>query len=176
MIRIRVSKPRLLFNMLSIIVAISQNHVIGKDNQLPWHLSEDLKHFKKTTMGHPIIMGRKTFESIGKPLPGRENVVITRNANYAPKGVTVLHDLSKLKDWQTSDKEYFIIGGSEIYKLCLPYVNTLYLTKILKDYEGHAHFPEIDFEHEFQVVEESAKFTSEKNGLPYQFIKAQRTL
>jgi dihydrofolate reductase len=115
---------------LSIIVAMARNRVIGHQNKLPWHLSEDLKHFKETTLGHPIVMGRKTYESIGKPLPGRENIVLTRNQDFQVDGVVVIHDLSTLEE-KYSKKEIFIIGGAEIYRWALPRANRL-LKMILK--------------------------------------------
>ena len=159
---------------LSIIVAMSKNRVIGKDNKIPWHLSEDLKRFKKITMGHPIIMGRKTYESIGRPLPGRENIVITRNPKFKAEGITVVHSLEDAVRGKDPNEELFIIGGAEIYKSALPQVEKLYMTRIEKDFEGDAFFPELDSEKDFEVIEESQKFISEKNQLPYRFMTFQR--
>lgn len=159
---------------LSIIVAMSQNRVIGKDNKLPWHLSEDLKRFKKITMGHPIIMGRKTYESIGRPLPGRENIVITRNPEFKAEGVTIVHSLEEAVKRKDPKEELFIIGGAEIYKSALPQVDKLYITRIEKDFDGDVFFPEIDKKKDFKVIEESQKLISEKNQLPYLFLTFRR--
>jgi dihydrofolate reductase len=113
---------------LSLIVAMTDERVIGRDNQLPWHLSDDLKRFKKITMGHPIIMGRKTFESIGKPLPGRQNIVVTNNKTYAAAGVTVAHDLCQALAACEQDKnERFVIGGAGLFQAALPMADKLYL-------------------------------------------------
>ncbi|MBI4411764.1 MAG: dihydrofolate reductase [Deltaproteobacteria bacterium] len=152
---------------LSIIVAMSKNGVIGKDNKIPWHLSEDLKRFKKITMGHPIVMGRKTFESIGKPLPGRENIVITHNPKFCADGVRVVHGLDQAMKGYKLDEEIFVIGGAEIYKSALPLADKVYLTRIEKEFEGDAFFPESDLQKNFEIREESGPLVSEKNDLPY---------
>lgn len=159
--------------ILSIIVAMARNRVIGKGNQLPWHLPEDLKRFKKITMGHPIVMGRKTYESIGWPLPGRDNIVLTRNRGFCAEGVTAIHDLSDILD-RYPNSEIFIIGGASLYLLALPQTVKLYLTLIDQDFDGDTYFPEVDFEKEFRIVEESEPMTSEKNGLPFRFVTAER--
>ena len=158
---------------LSIIVAIAKNGVIGLKNRLPWHLPEDLKHFKEITLGHPILMGDRTFESLGKPLPGRENVVLTLDKNYSAKGVVIIHSLDEaVKRYAT--KEAFVIGGATIYKLALPLADKLYLTLIDKDFEGDAFFPETDLKKDFQMIEESPRFISEKEKIPYRFVTAIR--
>lgn len=159
--------------MLSIIVAMSQNRVIGLNNQLPWHLSEDLKNFKKITMGHTIVMGRKTFDSIAKALPGRTNVILTSDPSYHAEGIQVIHNFDALVKLGKTEEEVFIIGGAKVYEQSLKYVNNIYMTLIKKDFTGDAFFPEIDFVKKFKIVEESEVFIS-KNGLPYQFIVAQR--
>lgn len=132
--------------IISIIVALNQQNVIGQNNQLPWHISEDLKYFKQNTLGKPVIMGRKTFESIGRPLPNRTNIVITRDARYQRDGIVCYRDLFKAIESQKDAEEICIIGGGEIFKLALPLVNKLYLTII--DYpvsgEGIVTFPQID--------------------------------
>ena len=114
---------------LTIIVAVSNDFVIGVDGKLPWKLSDDLKFFKETTSGHPIIMGRKTFESIGKQLPNRDNYVLSYDDNFKPDGVTVINDIKKIFNL-INDKEVFIIGGSTIYEQLFPLVNKVYLTKV----------------------------------------------
>ena len=160
---------------LSLIVAMSQNRVIGKDNRLPWHLSEDLQHFKQITMGHPIVMGRKTFESIGKPLPGRENIVLTRDKNFTTMGVTVLHDVEKFLLWSKAQtQEVFVIGGAEIFKQVLPHAQKIYLTSIEKDFDGDAFFPVIDLKKDFSVVEKTAVMFSQQDNLPFRFIMLER--
>lgn len=157
--------------MLSIIVAMTKERVIGYQNKIPWHLSEDLKHFKKITMGHPIIMGRKTFESIGQPLPGRENIVITRNKNYNVAGITIVHDL--VEAYKTG--ECFVIGGAEIYKAALPQAGKLYLTLIHDKIKGDTFFPPVDLDNEFKVIGKEGPFVSATGNLTYEFITASRT-
>lgn len=138
---------------ISAIVAMAQNRVIGRQGQLPWRLPEDLKHFKALTLGHPIIMGRKTYESIGRPLPGRQNIVISRRANYEAHGVEVADSLEKaLTLCQKGSDEVFIIGGAEIYAAALPRTDRIYLTWIKKEIEGDTYFPNFDLK-DFQEVE-----------------------
>ena len=135
---------------LSMIVAVAENGVIGRNNSLPWYLPNDLKYFKKTTMGKPVIMGRKTYESIGKPLPGRTNIVITRQADYQPEGVKVVNSVEAARELAESvclidgQDEAMIMGGAEIYALALPHTDRLYLTEVHADVEGDAFFPEYD--------------------------------
>jgi dihydrofolate reductase len=160
--------------IISLIVAMTQNGVIGKDNQIPWHIPEDLKHFKEITMGHPIIMGRKTFESIGKALPGRKNIVLTRALSYNEDGVVVVHNFEQaLREAKDHDKEVFVIGGRQVYELALPQADQIYLTTIDRDFDGDTYFPRLDFKNEFEVLEESDWFDSKK-GYSYRFQKAVR--
>ena len=119
--------------------------LIGANNKLPWHLPEDLKRFKKITMGHPIIMGRKTFESIGRVLPGRKNIVITRDTSYAMDGVSVFHSISEVINEIKNEDESFVIGGSEIYSMFLPHIQKWYLTVIEHTFKGNVYLPKIDF-------------------------------
>lgn len=134
---------------LSIIVATARNRVIGKNNQLPWHLPQDLQYFKSKTTGKPVIMGRKTFESIGRPLPNRTNIVITRNPDWPRDDVLVANNLADaiekakkvLNQQDKSSMEAMIIGGAEIYKTALPLIDKIYLTLINRDVEGDAWFP-----------------------------------
>ena len=129
---------------LSIIVARARNGVIGKDNQLIWHLSDDLKRFKTLTMGHLIVMGRKTFESLPKVLPGRVHYVLTGNPDYqAPEGVLLFHDVKELLAALPAG-ESFVIGGEHMYRELLPYADTMYITEIEEDFEGDAYFPRFD--------------------------------
>ncbi len=143
---------------ISLIVAMANNRVIGLDNKMPWHLSADLKKFKSITMGSPILMGRKTYESIGRPLPGRTNMIISRNLDYQQEGCLVFNDLNTaLETASQSTKEVFIIGGSDLYKAILPLANVLYLTLINKDFQGDTFFPEIDFNEWSEVTREDIK-------------------
>ncbi len=126
--------------MISIIAAVSENNVIGNKGGIPWHLPRDFKYFKEITMGHPIVMGRKTFESIGKPLPKRENIILTRQ-NILIDGCTIVHDIEEIKDI-AKNQEVFIIGGAEIYKKFLPLADKIYLTLVHTKVEGDTLFPE----------------------------------
>ena len=132
---------------VSIIVAKSENNVIGSNGQLPWHLSEDLRKFKSITMGKPMIMGRNTFESIGKALPGRKNIILTRNLNYSAKNVCIVNTIEKAIEACGEQKEIMIIGGGEIYKAFLGITNRLYLTNVDIKIEGDVFFPEINLSH-----------------------------
>lgn len=158
--------------MISIIVAKAKNGVIGKNNKLIWHLSDDLKHFKKLTMGHPIIMGRKTFESLPKILPGRTHYVLTKNKNYkADKEVKIYTDTEKLIK-ELPQGENFIIGGEHIYKIFLEKADTLYITEIEKEYDGDAYFPEIN-EKEWEKIETKE---SEDKEIPHKFVTYKRKI
>jgi dihydrofolate reductase len=144
--------------MIKAIVAMAENRVIGNAGAIPWHLPEDFKFFKATTMGHAILMGRKTYESIGKPLPGRDNIVLSRTMPET-SGITVIHSFEELKE-PTDGRDLFVIGGEEIYRLLLPNVQELYVTKVPRTIEGDTHFPE--FESEFDAgttVLETPDFT-----------------
>ncbi|GAB1233339.1 dihydrofolate reductase [Ferrigenium sp. UT5] len=129
---------------LSLIVAMAQNRTIGINNSLPWRCPEDLKHFKALTMGHHLIMGRKTFDSIGKPLPGRTTVVVTRDRNLKIEGCLIAHSLPEAVAACTDDPEIFIVGGADIYAQSLNLADTLYITEIQQAVEGDARFPDFD--------------------------------
>lgn len=131
-------------NNISLIVAVSSNHVIGKNNTLPWHLPEDLKRFRALTTGHCIIMGRKTYESLGRLLPDRTTVIVTRNPNFQVEGAIVVHSLADAVEVCENDTEAFIIGGAELYQQGLQYAHKLYLTQVDATVEGDAFFPPID--------------------------------
>jgi dihydrofolate reductase len=144
--------------MIKAIVAMAENRVIGNQGTIPWHLPEDFKFFKATTMGHAILMGRKTYESIGKPLPGRENIVLSRTMPET-QGITVIRSLDELKE-PNDGRDLFVIGGEEIYRLLLPKVQELYVTKVPRVIEGDTRFPK--FEAEFDSgtkVLETADFS-----------------
>ncbi|WP_299493007.1 type 3 dihydrofolate reductase [uncultured Shewanella sp.] len=152
---------------IAMIAAMANKRVIGKDNQMPWHLPEDLRHFKAMTMNKPIVMGRKTFESIGRPLPGRHNIVITRQANFSADGVTVVDSIdAALKIVDQSD-EVVIIGGGQLYAAMLPKVDRLYLTEIELDVEGDTFFPHWD---DGSWLEECRVREKNSDGLEYSFI------
>ncbi|MCE5221754.1 MAG: dihydrofolate reductase [Clostridium sp.] len=158
--------------MISISVAVAKNNVIGKDNKLLWHISEDLKRFKRNTSNKKMIMGRKTFESLPGILPNREHIVVTRDENFKVDSdkVTIVHDLnSLLEKYLKCEDEIFVIGGAEIYKQLLPYTQKIYLTKIDETFEGDTYFPEINYD-EFKADYISEQFIDEKNGLNYTFI------
>lgn len=130
--------------IISFMVAMDENRVIGKDNKLPWHLPSELQYVKKTTMGHPLIMGRKNYEAIGRPLPGRRNIIVTRNGEYHVEGCEVTHSAEEVFELCQDEEEIFIFGGAQIYDLFLPYVEKLYITKIHHAFDGDTFFPEID--------------------------------
>ena len=171
---------------LSALVAMARNRVIGRDNTLPWRLPSDLKRFKVLTMGHPIIMGRKTFESIGRPLPGRICIIVTRQPGYAVKDAVVVNSITEAleacskeapepspMDKETKDKENFIIGGAEIFRQALPMCDRLYITEIQRDFEGDTLFPE--FNHD-EWMEVSREEHMDDNGLEYHFVVLDRKI
>ena len=143
---------------ITIIAAVSENNVLGKNNKLIWHIPNDLKRFKKLTLGHSVIMGRKTFESIARPLPQRKNIILTRNKNYKAKGAVIAHNVKEALNFCENDNQPFIIGGGEIYKLFMSISNKIELTRIHKSYDGDAFFPEI-LEEKWKLVK------SKKNNL-----------
>jgi dihydrofolate reductase len=160
--------------MIASIFAMSENRVIGKDNKLPWHLPADLKFFKATTLHHPILMGRKTYESIGKPLPQRTSIIITRQPGYTAPGTQVVHSLTEgLQAGQAINKDIFIIGGAEILKEALPLIDTMYLTLIHATLDGDVFYPEYPKE-KWQEVWREDHESDEKNKYPYSFLKLIR--
>ena len=160
---------------ISLIVAMASNRVIGLNNKMPWHLSADLKKFKSITMGSPILMGRKTYESIGRPLPGRTNMIISRNLDYQQEGCLVFNDLKTAftKAAESTD-EIFIIGGSDLYKAILPMADMIYLTLINRDFEGDTFFPEIDLNEWSEVTREDIKDDPDTR-FSYSFLKLEKT-
>ena len=153
---------------ISLIVAMSKNRVIGRNGDLPWHLSSDLKRFKKLTMGHAIIMGRKTFESIGRLLPGRTTIVVTRQADYDGKGALVAGSLDKALQLAQNNEEVFIVGGAEIYRTALPRIERIYLTSVRVDLEGDTYFPELELQ-DWKLTEQTEHTSDEKNQFNYSF-------
>lgn len=159
--------------LVSIIAAMDRNRLIGSNNQLPWHLPADLAHFKQVTMGKPIIMGRKTYESIGRPLPGRTNIVLTHSPDFHAEGVVTANTLQQALDYASVEDEVMIIGGSTIYELALPGADRLYLTYVESDCEGDAWFPEFDIER-WRIVASEQHAADEKNSSDYRFVTYDR--
>ena len=159
--------------LVSIIAAMDRNRLIGNENQLPWHLPADLAHFKRITMGKPIIMGRRTYESIGRPLPGRTNIVLTRSADFQAEGVTVVRSLQQALEAAAGAEEAMIIGGGSIYELALPLADRLYLTHIEHGYEGDAWFPELD-PLQWRVIASETHAADPKNPWDCRFVTYER--
>lgn len=160
--------------MLSIIVAKSKNNVIGKDNKLIWNIPDDLKRFKKLTTNHTIIMGRKTFESLGRVLPNRKHIVLTNDKTYTVDNpnVQIIHDVEELSKYEEDNQEHFVIGGAMIYKLLLPKCNRLYITEIDKEFEGDTFFPEIK-QDEWKIVKKETG-PQDDNTFKYYYIDYER--
>ncbi|MCL1138717.1 type 3 dihydrofolate reductase [Shewanella pneumatophori] len=153
---------------IAMIAAMANNRVIGKDNQMPWHLPEDLRHFKAMTLGKPVVMGRKTYESIGRPLPGRHNIVISRQAELTIKGVTTVTSFAEAKQAAGECEELVIMGGGQLYAMLLPQADILYLTEIALDVEGDTYFPDWN---DGSWQEESRDVAKNDKQLEYSFIK-----
>ena len=161
---------------LSIIAAMDQNKLIGKQGKIPWKLPADLKYFKETTMGAPVIMGRKTFESIGFPLPGRRNIILTRNKNYTAEGCEIVHSQKEILDeFLEKKEEAFIIGGAEIYKQFLAYSDKLYLTIIEQQFSGDTYFPEIDWQ-KWEKVSEKQGNSNKPYSYSYQIYQRKNKI
>lgn len=162
--------------MISIVVAMDKNRVIGKDNQLPWHLPADLAFFKKVTMGKVIVMGRKTYESIGRPLPGRKNIILTKNKNYVVDGCNVIHSIDDIFTLEkTEAEEICVIGGAEIFNEVLTSVDRLYITLIDDEFSGDTYFPALN-ESDWELVSKEKGPKDEKNRYDYYFTIYTRRL
>ena len=161
--------------MLSIVVAKAKNNIIGKDNKLIWHLPEDLKHFKELTTGHTIIMGRKTFESLGRVLPNRKHIIFSQNPDFKvnDENVEVVHSLLQIQELIEGEEEAFVIGGAMIYNFLMPYVKKMYVTQIDKEFDGDTFFPKID-ESEWEVLDVKKGIRNDENNLDYEFITYER--
>jgi dihydrofolate reductase len=158
---------------VTLIAALARNGIIGKGNRMPWHIAEDLKRFKALTLGHPVVMGRKTFESIGKALPGRENIVITRTHDFEAAGCRVAHSLEEALAAASGAAEVFVIGGAEIYALALPQASRLQFTEVDASVDGDAYFP--DFERSaWREVSRKRGSTPGPEGLRYDFVTYER--
>ena len=159
--------------IVSIIAAMDRNCLIGKKNQLPWHLPADLAHFKQVTMGKPVIMGRKTYESIGRPLPGRTNIVLTRSDDFDVQGVVTAGTLEQALDHASAAEEVMIIGGSAIYELALPRADRLYLTHVEGSFQGDAWFPQFETE-QWRIIASERHSADDKNTSDYRFVTYER--
>ncbi len=160
---------------ITLIAAVANNNVIGSENRLIWHMPVDLRRFKQVTMGHALLMGRKTFESIGKALPGRRNIVLTRQKKFRAEGVEVINSIQEAIKLTKSEKDVFVIGGSEIYEQCinLYYTRRMIITRIYANFDGDAFFPDIDEDKwELEAIEEYE--ADEKNKYPYAFLKYRK--
>ena len=155
--------------MITMIAAIGSNNAIGKDNDLLWHLPNDLKRFKKVTAGHHVIMGRKTFESLGRPLPKRTNIIISRNKNYIAEGCVVVSSLEAALDAAASDPNPFILGGAQIYQQAMAMADVLDITLVKAELEADAYFPEID-PTQWKEVAREEHFADDKHAYDYSFV------
>jgi len=158
---------------ITLIAAASENNALGNNNQLIWHLSEDLKRFKKLTQGHCIIMGRKTFESLPKALPNRKNIILTKNKGYKAKNAWVVHTIEEALKLTEGDSKPFIIGGGEIYKLFLSHADLIELTRVHGTFEADTFFPEIDYK-KWELVEEEKHSSSVDQPYDYSFMKFRK--
>jgi len=160
---------------ISIIVAVAENGVIGRENDLPWHLSADLKRFKSLTMGHHLLLGRKTFEAIGRPLPGRHMVVISRGRPELPPGIALVPSLEEGIDLarRAGDEEVFVAGGAQIYRLALPLANRIYLTRVHQNFAGDADFPDLD-DGDWAIVDRQHHRADESSPFDYSFLLLER--
>ncbi|MCL1631776.1 dihydrofolate reductase [Sporolactobacillus sp. CPB3-1] len=155
--------------MISFLLAMDRNQLIGRDNQLPWHLPDDLRYFKKITWGHPIVMGRKTYESIGRPLPGRENIVLTRNSNFTEKGARHFTSVDELMNSGIAyGRECFVIGGAAVFKAFMPYADRLYITHIDAEFEGDTYFTDFHMS-DWHLISSTAGNLDSKNHFPHDF-------
>ncbi len=159
---------------ISLIVAMAANRVIGSNGQMPWHLPADLKRFKQITWGSPIVMGRKTFEAIGKPLPGRSNIIVSNNKSYSQPDCQVFSDVESALRHCSQCAEVFVIGGATLYQALLPKADYLYLTEIKKEFVGDTYFPEID-KSQWQEIERQCIESDQVVDFSYNFIKLSRT-
>ncbi|MDT4289356.1 dihydrofolate reductase [Methylomonas sp. MO1] len=157
---------------ISLIVAMASNRAIGLSGQMPWHLSADLKRFKQITMGAPILMGRKTFEAIGRPLPGRENIIVSRDPSYQQPACQVFTDIDSVLQRYADSPELFVIGGATLYEAMLSYADYLYLTEIHKTFAGDTFFPEIDASQWREVARDDVK-NDQAVDFSYSFLKLE---
>lgn len=161
--------------MISLLVAMDRNHVIGFENDMPWHIPNDLKFFKNKTNGHSIVMGRKTFESLGRVLPNREHIVLSRSQISLPEEVKLINDLKVVLEWneENPDKEIFIIGGGDIYKQMLPFADRMYITSINESFKGDTFFPRFN-ESDWKLTSKEKGIKDDKNPYDYYFLQYNR--
>ena len=164
---------------LSILVAMARNRVIGQNNTLPWHLPADLRHFKSLTMGKTIVMGRKTYQSIGRPLPGRANIIITRQTSYEVPGAVVVNSiedaLKVCRETSVHDSEIFIIGGEKLFRQTIKICQRMYITEIQRDFEGDTFFPEFN-PNDWEETQRDKHFSDDDNRMEYHFVILDRKL
>jgi dihydrofolate reductase len=160
--------------LISQVVAMAENRVIGRDNALPWHLPADLAHFKRVTMGKPIVMGRKAFEAIGRPLPGRHNIVMTRNPSYTASGCSVVHSLEQAIAAAGAVEEIAVIGGEDIYQLFLPITDLIHLTVVHTELDGDTWYPALD-ESAWRTISQDERPADDKNPYRMTFTQLRRT-
>ena len=158
---------------VSLVVAAANNNVIGRDGELPWHLPDDLRQFKRLTTGKPVIMGRRTFESIGKPLPDRHNIVMTRDPDYAAPGCDIVSSVSDALDCAGDGTEVMVIGGGQVYRDFMPRAGRIYLTRVQAEIDGDTHFPEID-SNEWQMVSSEHHDADERHAYPFEMMVLER--
>lgn len=160
--------------MINIIVAVASNNAIGKDGDLLWHISEDLKYFKQTTLNHIVVMGRKTWQALPfKPLKNRRNIIITNNKDFFVENAEIIHSIEDIKKYNEEKEDLFIIGGGTIYKEFLPYTDKIYLTKVYKDFDADTFFPTID-KNKWKEVFKSERKIDDETKLEYQFFVLER--
>ncbi|PKR78802.1 dihydrofolate reductase [Halalkalibacillus sediminis] len=159
--------------MISLIWAMDQHRVIGSENGMPWHLPNDLKFFKRVTSGSPVIMGRKTFESIGRPLPKRENIILTRDKDFKVDGCEIVHSWKELDPYFQRNEEVFIIGGAQLFEIALPQADRLYMSQIHESFDGDTFFPQFDLG-DWRLIEEEEGVVDEKNEHEHTFYIFER--
>lgn len=159
--------------VISIIAALAKNRVIGKNNKLPWHLPADFQHFKKLTLGKPVVMGQKTFESIGKPLSGRTNIILSLDENFSPEGCVIVRSIEEALKAAGDSEEVMICGGASVYKQFLPLAHKMYLTLIDEDFEGDTYFPEFDWE-DWQETDRAENQLDKESPYKYTFVTLRR--
>jgi dihydrofolate reductase len=164
----RIAAPR-----IELVVAAARNGVIGRGGSLPWHLPEDLRHFKRLTLGHPILMGRRTWDSLGRPLPGRQNLVLTRDPGFRPAGATAVGSLAEAAAAAGPGETLMVIGGAELYRLCLPSARVLHLTEVDADIEGDVRFPEWRRAEWLERAREPRPADA-RHAYPYAFVTLER--
>lgn len=161
--------------IVSIVAAVAENGIIGRGDGLPWRLPADMRHFKELTIGHAVVMGRKTFDTLPRPLGDRRNVVVTRDPGYQPAGADVVHSIEDALQLLSGDEEVFIAGGGEIYRLALPYATRLYLTVVHAAFDGDTRFPDLNLD-EWKLVESERHEADERHATAFSFVLYERVV